>query len=239
MEIDVITYNNKITSNMIAGKVCIVLDVFRATTTMLVGLANGVSDILILDNYDDAKKLKGDYILVGEKNMIKFPGFDLGNSPYEVAKTNLKRNNVAMVTTNGTHALKYAGASEKVFVGAFVNVRRLSYFLSTLNPEKIMIICAGSKGSPSLEDTLCAGAFIYHLMERLYLKMTLNALAAFRLYLKNSNDLSSFLKESIGFKQLLKFGFYQDIQICLHENYADILAEYKNGFVSKVHELTD
>src|SRR5690625_6043781 len=64
--------------------IVIVIDIFRATTTMSVAFANGASKIYPFLNVDDCKEFKKanpEIISAGERNGKLLEGMDKGNSP--------------------------------------------------------------------------------------------------------------------------------------------------------------
>jgi len=73
----------------IAGKPVLVIDILRATTTMITALAHGAKAILPAASADDALKLaqnlsRESMLLAGERRSERIPGFALGNSPLEM-----------------------------------------------------------------------------------------------------------------------------------------------------------
>ena len=72
------------------GKSVVVIDVLRATTTIVHALAAGASEVAPCEEIDDAKKLAkalgAKAVLSGEREGLPIPGFDLGNSPSEYTR---------------------------------------------------------------------------------------------------------------------------------------------------------
>src|SRR5262245_64757110 len=86
-----------------AGRIAVVIDVLRATTTMLTALAAGAKSIIPCCSIDEATALAGDSVLLaGERGGRAIPGFDLGNSPGEFTSSACKNKTIATTTTNGT-----------------------------------------------------------------------------------------------------------------------------------------
>ena len=98
----------------------------------------------------------GRVLLGGERGGKPLPGFDLGNSPREYTGKVCKGNTLVLTTTNGTRALLRAAEAERVLVAAFVNYSAVCEQLRQ-DARPVHIVCAGTEGEVSLEDTLLAG----------------------------------------------------------------------------------
>jgi 2-phosphosulfolactate phosphatase len=86
-------------------KVFVVIDVLRATTTIIEALSNGCTDV-IDEAFDLAKRLpRKDTLIGGERGGLKVDGFDVGNSPREYTRDLVSGKRVILTTTNGTKAL--------------------------------------------------------------------------------------------------------------------------------------
>jgi 2-phosphosulfolactate phosphatase len=147
----------------LAGSAVVVIDVLRATTTICQALASGATEVVpfleIEETLAAAEKLgRANVVLGGERKGGKIPGFDLGNSPREYTKENVRGKRVLITTTNGTRALAHARLAKRVLVGAVVN---LSAVVESIKEEpRIDILCAGTDGEETGEDILAAGAMV-------------------------------------------------------------------------------
>ena len=148
------------------GGMAVVIDVLRASTMMVHGLVAGCREIIPCAEVDDARRLAaafpaGQALLAGERHGLPIEGFDLGNSPGECTRTICEGRTMVITTTNGTRALLACGAAEPVVLGAFVNfAATCQRLLHEARP--IHLVCAGTEGQVSYEDTLLAGAFANH-----------------------------------------------------------------------------
>lgn len=95
-------------------RICLVIDVLRATSVMAVLLSLGVTKIYLSESFEAARALKKelgpdiDLLLIGEKDAVPPDDFDGGNSPLDFLKRGRKSqlpSTVIMVTTNGTPTL--------------------------------------------------------------------------------------------------------------------------------------
>src|SRR5262245_39532454 len=122
-QIDVFLLPALVEPAALAGKTAVVIDVLRATTTIVQALATGAKEIVPLQEVDEARrlaeKLGEGAILGGERGGVLIPGFDLGNSPAEYTAAKVAGKTVVFTTTNGTRALQRCKMAERVLIGAF------------------------------------------------------------------------------------------------------------------------
>ncbi len=199
----------------LAGAMAVVIDVLRATTTIVHALAAGCSSVRPLATIEEARQLAngmraGKVILAGERGGLKIPGFDRGNSPSEFTPGNCQDCTLVMTTTNGTRALLRAAEADRVLVAAFVNFSAVcEQLLADTRP--LHILCAGSDGEPSLEDSLLAGAFVERLCDHFELQLNDSARLAWDCFENQGLVLPSALTLGKGGQALLKLGFDADV----------------------------
>jgi 2-phosphosulfolactate phosphatase len=150
------------------GGVAVVVDVLRATTVMLHALAAGCEAIIPCGEVEEAKAIAaglpaGTALLAGERGGLPIPGFELGNSPGEFTREVCEGKTVVMTTTNGTRAILASLEAERVYIAGFVNLKATSdelvvQFLKRDHGYPVHIVCSGTEGFISLEDSLLAGA---------------------------------------------------------------------------------
>lgn len=158
----------------VEGNVCIVLDVLRASSTMLAMFEAGARELRLAESPEAALAVAGDrrseFWVCGERDGLKCEGFDFGNSPAEVADANLAGRDVVYVTSNGTGALRAVADAPLVLVGSPRNevaVVRQARREALANGWNITILCAGDDGGYgiSLEDAFVAGMLIDRLVK--------------------------------------------------------------------------
>ena len=157
-----------IPSGILRGGLAVVVDVLRATTVMIQALAAGCDSIIPCGEIDEAVEVAaalpaGTALLAGERQGLPIPGFNLGNSPADFTPDVCRDKTLVMTTTNGTRAILASLEAERVYVAAFTNLRATSdeisvQFLKKDHGHTVHIICAGTEGHISLEDSLLAGA---------------------------------------------------------------------------------
>ena len=138
--------------------VCVVIDVLRASTTVLCLMEHGAQYVRIVATVEEALALKPEgYVLVGERGDEPVPGFDYDNSPFAVSQASWQGKKVALTTTNGTRALMAARNGREVLVGGFRNVDTVAAYLRKRD-RPVALLPAGHLGTPTVEDELCAQA---------------------------------------------------------------------------------
>lgn len=205
------------------NSIVVVADIFRATSCMVTGLAYGVASITPVATVEECKVLqeKG-FFAAAERNAMKVEGFDLDNSPFSYMSERLIGSHIAMTTTNGTLSIAKAKLEAvKVMVGAFLNLGAL---VNQLRSEQydVLVLCAGWKGRPNLEDTLFAGALADALQDD-FILVEDGALMAQRLYNQGKNNLPSFVANSSHVRRLQRLGIQKDITYSLQTDLYDVV----------------
>jgi 2-phosphosulfolactate phosphatase len=140
--------------------VAIVVDVLRATSTIAQALASGYRRVLCCAEVDEARALAAanpPAVLGGERRAVRIPGFDLGNSPREVAGPALAET-LVLTTTNGTRLLVAAAArADVVLVGSLLNLDAVVRAARATGADDVAVLCAGLRGELVLDDAYCAG----------------------------------------------------------------------------------
>jgi 2-phosphosulfolactate phosphatase len=143
-----------------ASGVVVMIDVFRASNTILMLLSRGATAIMAVATIEEALRLKEKYpecLLAGERGGVTVTGFDMGNSPYEVSQEDLKGKEVIFTTSAGTQGIVRAENAERVLVGSFGNAEALASMLHEVNPPLVTCLAVGTDGlRKAIEDELCA-----------------------------------------------------------------------------------
>jgi len=144
-----------------AKGVAVIIDVFRAFSVECYAFDAGAARIIATAGVEDAFNLKNTFanpVLVGERDEEKIDGFDFGNSPTEIIKTDLHGKTVIHTTTSGTQGLINALSADVVLTGSLVNAGAIVNYIKNLNPEQVSLVAMGYRGTQSAEeDLLCAG----------------------------------------------------------------------------------
>ncbi len=200
----------------LAGGVAVVIDVLRATTTIVHALAAGCVAVRPCGEVEEARTLAdgmraGRVLLGGERGGVPLPGFDLGNSPREYTGKLCKNNTLVLTTSNGTRALLRAAEAERILVAAFVNFSAVCEQLRH-DPRPIHIVCAGTEGEVSLEDTLLAGALIEFLCETMEVRLNDSARLAWDCFENHGRLLEGAFEVSKGGAKLRSLGYDDDVK---------------------------
>jgi 2-phosphosulfolactate phosphatase len=139
----------------------IVVDVLRATSTIVQALDGGYRRVLCCAEIEEARTLReeiGDAVLAGERRAEPIPGFDLGNSPADVLEP--RAHSLILTTTNGTRAIVTAAADcDVVLVGSLFNLDAVAA-AARERGEDVEVVCAGVEGRFALDDAYCAGRIV-------------------------------------------------------------------------------
>ncbi len=146
------------------GGVAVILDILRASTTIIHALTHGAASVIPTEDVDEALKIRASLpaksvLLGGEREGLLIPGFDLDNNPFAYTKDVVQGQSILFTTTNGTRALKRAIQADRILIGSFVNLNALVDVLLQ-DPRPIHLVCAGTMGKITQEDALCAGAIV-------------------------------------------------------------------------------
>jgi 2-phosphosulfolactate phosphatase len=196
------------------GKIVVVVDIFRATSTMVAALANGISEIRTFADLEECRQMSDQgYLIAGERNGLTAEGFELGNSPIAYLNDAYTGQKLAMTTTNGTLAISKSSEADEVLIGAFPNLSATVSYLQTRDQD-VLIHCAGWKGMFNLEDSLYAGALAKSL-EATHEATEDGAIAMKALFEKEGYDLKGFLSQASHAKRLQNHHIESDIDFCL------------------------
>jgi 2-phosphosulfolactate phosphatase len=164
--IDVYLLPALVEPQQLAGQTVVVIDILRATTTIIHALAAGAVQVVPCLEIDEARLLAagefpGSAVLGGERGGLPISGFDLGNSPRDFTGERVGGKTVVFTTTNGTRAMIRCKAARRVLIGAFVNFSAVCR--EVMDEPNVALVCAGTDGHVTREDALFAGAVVCEL----------------------------------------------------------------------------
>ncbi len=153
----------------LADGTVVVLDVLRATTTIIHALEAGARDVYPCETIEETQAMahqfdRRDCVLGGERGGVRIEGFDLANSPEEYTPELLSGKTVLFTTTNGTQAMARCRHASTVLLGAFVNVSAVVDRL--VGQPRIHLVCSGTDGQMTEEDILVAGMIVNRLEQK-------------------------------------------------------------------------
>ncbi len=212
--------------------VIVVIDVFRATSAICTAFEHGIKRIFPVSTLEEAKAFqKQGCLAAAERNGEIVAGFDLGNSPLSYQHDRFVGKDLAITTTNGTKAIGVAKGSGKIIVGSFLNLKAVCEFLVKENKD-VILLCAGWKDRFNLEDSLFAGAVVYHLKnEKQFTGLSDSSLAACSMYEQGKSDLNGYLKNSSHRNRLARLNLEEDIEYCLQESILPLVPVYHQNYL--------
>jgi 2-phosphosulfolactate phosphatase len=238
--IDVFFSAQSFQENELRNKAVVVIDVLRATSTIVTAIKNGAKAIIPVEDMAEASKISqnvdsDNYLLCGEKDGVKIEGYDLGNSPLEYSPEMISGKTLIFNTTNGTKAIKKSLGSARIYIASFLN---FSSVVEALRQEAhdIVLLCAGWKGRLALEDTLLAGMIIHNLNSGVIPDNAPDgAKVAFSIYEKYGSDIKTVVHGSNHAARLKALVGSDDLDYCCQIDLCDMLPILHDGIISITH----
>jgi 2-phosphosulfolactate phosphatase len=238
MKLDVLFLPVQADELFFTGKTTVVVDVLRASSTIITALTNGAKEIVPVGTVEFAVKVSGGIfggqtLLGGERNTKKIEGFALGNSPSEYTAEIVSGKSIVFYSTNGSRAIVKAKYSVNLFICSFNNLKALAKHLKKLN-EDVIILCSGNNNFFSLEDSVCAGMLISELIgENKKTELTDASTSALTLFKSFGKNILKMLSETDHGQLLICNGFEEDLKACAELDSTDVIPFYA-GNVLKV-----
>jgi 2-phosphosulfolactate phosphatase len=238
MKLDVCFTPDEVVPAELQGRIAVVVDVLRATSTIVEALANGARSIYPVASIDSAVKLaqnigRDQVLLCGERRGLPIDGFDLGNSPREFTAERVAGKALVMTTTNGTPALLATSAARSTLVASFLN---LSAVLAAIAEAGLpaTVICAGRERHFSLDDAICAGAVVLGGDKELDRGRSLPdaAQAAALLASARLDDLTALFRETAAGRQLIEAGLGEDLEFCAQLDRHAVVPRFHDGQIT-------
>lgn len=221
----------------ISQSIVVVIDIFRATTSICYGIENGAEAIIPVATVEicESHRTSKGYLLAAERDGAVVAGFDFGNSPFSYSKEKVDGKTIVLTTTNGTYAIHQSLAAQKIVMGSFLNLTALSDWVQKQN-QNVLLLCSGWKEKMNLEDTLFAGAIVHRIKSFGY-KLDDASIAAEDLYVLAKHDLSGYLKKTSHSERLKKLGIEADIEFCLNVDLTTAIPVLEGERLVKMKEV--
>ena len=216
----------------LSDSVVVIIDVFRATSTIASALYNGARAVIPVDSVPKAIEMSKiiDGVAAGERDGMIAEGLQHGNSPLEYTRDFIGGRTLVLTTTNGTRLLQMAldRNAHTIVAGSFPNLGAVCEYLKSQN-RNVVLGCAGWKDRFNLEDTLFAGAIIDRLQDQFTIHCD-SSLMASSIYRQQKEDLPGFAPHLTHYHRLVqRFGLIEDITFCLTPDVANVLPFYEDG----------
>jgi 2-phosphosulfolactate phosphatase len=221
----------------LTGQSVLVVDVLRATTTVVAAFEAGCRRVIPVADPAAARARALDIppderLLAGERNGDRIADFDLGNSPLEYVSERVRGRTIVLTTTNGTAAMLAAGPAARGAIGALVNIEAAVRWCLA-EPRDVTVLCAGEKGQFALEDAVCAGLMVEHLLAaRPDAASSDAATAAQRLGQFYGPRLDRLAAEARWARSLHAKGRAVDLAACLKLGGASLVPELAQGVIA-------
>ncbi len=199
--------------------VTVIIDVFRATSTIVAALDNGAKCVIPVASVAECIALGAtipNSITAGERDGKIAEGLQHGNSPSEYPTAFIKGKTLILTTTNGTRLLHMVKDASAIVIGSFLNLDALCAYLLSKG-KNVLLGCASWKDKFNLEDTLFAGAVIHQLSGSFEMNCD-SARAAVHLYHQSGGNYLEFLKDSSHYKRLSAYNLQEDMAYCATPN---------------------
>jgi 2-phosphosulfolactate phosphatase len=158
----------------LASKVCIVIDVIRATSSLTVIMSKNPRKVILTTTIQKATKFASQQtvhpLLCGERNGQAPEGFDFGNSPRQYFEADLRDRTLIFTSSNGTRAIADLAIAPHVYLGSFLNaeaVTKKAYSTANTTNMDILLVCAGREEKFAIDDAYCAGYLVTRLMAQI------------------------------------------------------------------------
>ena len=215
MRIDVVPTVEEIRMEQIRDRVVIVIDVLRASSTIVTALGNGFSAVIPVETIGQALSRRSPATLVaGERHCRKIPDCDFNNSPTELAVQKPQGRQLILTTTNGTRAIQKTERAALVLIGCFLNATACIRYAISQGLD-ITLYCAGTRGEFALEDGLAAGLMIDRAQKQIPSVQLCDLGKALQAsYLQLADSLEGLLPHTATGRRLLQHRFTEDLAFC-------------------------
>ncbi|RKZ31113.1 2-phosphosulfolactate phosphatase [bacterium] len=222
-------------SEALTGASCVMIDVLRASSTLVQALSVGAGPIYIAGSPEDAFALRdklGGALLCGERNGLIVHGFDLGNSPLVYTAESVGGRTLVFASTNGSKTLLACENADEILVGGFVNLPAVVEEL--INADKAALVCSGKLGRYSIEDAVCAGMIIDRLAAQggkpnLVSDSAYTAVWLYRRYASNPEETLGCAEHALYLSQEL--GLAEDVAFCTRVGTHNIVPRFVDGVI--------
>lgn len=209
-----------------AGSAVVVVDAFRASTTIAVLVDKGAR-VIPVGSIAEARSYLGADLRAGERGSAKVAGFDFGNSPTEVLEAGVKPGStVVLSTTNGTRVVEAASGATGIFAGTFVNASAVADELATgVHGPRVVVVGCGWEGRRASEDEAAAGAILNRL-GRKGAELDARARRVVRIYVTRP---AGRLRSNSAARRLKRLGYERDLDFCLAEDAVPVAPRLESG----------
>jgi 2-phosphosulfolactate phosphatase len=218
--------------------VCVVVDVLRASSTIVTLLERGAADVVGAKDTAEARRLHSrlpDHLLCGEERGLPPAGFDYGNSPSEFARLDLSGKQVVLATSNGTRILSALAGAPALLVGCLLNRTAVAEAAVTIARERgldVTVVCSAAYGGSMfvLEDVLGAAAIVDAAL-RLSDPPDPHDAARFArdAFEVASRDIRAAVRSAYHARELVDVGLGEDVAYCARLDVSGVAPQVERG----------
>ncbi len=236
MRIDTVPLYNRISNSQLAASTVIVVDVLRASSSIITAVMNGAGRIIPASDPGEAAALAlrlgaKDCVLAGERGGLRLPDFALGNSPAEFTAKAVRDKQVILSTTNGTEAINSVRSAKTALIGAMINRSAVAKRALEIGDD-VLIVCAGTMGRISADDLCAAGAIAeaMNVAATKPLEATDFTMVCCMLY-ADWREGRADLSVTEHYSRLVRLGLEEDVKYCFTPDVTDVVPVYDGGVI--------
>lgn len=230
MRIDVAPTCEALDPAVVGASTVLVVDVLRASTSIVLALANGCAAVVPVADPEEARRRATETcgaLVAGKRRGEPLAGFDLGNSPIEFTADRVAGRTLVFTTSNGTRTLVAVRRAPAIGVAGFVNAGAAAVWAAGQG-RHVLIACAGERGARSLEDLVCAGVLVDRLLATAPSgQPTAAAAEARRLAAPYAGDVGRLARDSSWARRLRSVGRGGDLEVCLALDTTPLVPVYR------------
>jgi 2-phosphosulfolactate phosphatase len=220
-----------------ARSVCVVVDVLRASSSIVTLLERGAAAVVAAAGIEQARALSRrlpEHILCGEKDGLPPEGFAYGNSPSEFSRIDFAGRSVILATANGTRILAALADAPALLVGCLLNRTAVAEAAVAVARDRgldIAVVCSAAYGGSTfvLEDALGAGAIVDAALRQPQPPRALDAARFARDAFVAAGDTGEAVRSAYHAGDLVKMGLGEDVAYCGRLDVSDVAPLVERG----------
>lgn len=220
----------------LAGEIAIVVDIVFATTGIAIALERGARDVIPTVDPEAARRHAehlpaGSCLLAGEQDGMPIPGF-MAPWPHRLLQEDLMGKRLVYSTTNGTVALHLAAHADLVLAMSLVNGKAVAdYTCAHHLGRDVVLVCAGSGPSFSLEDFYGAG-YLVSLLVGSGIAYQLSDAARAALLLHEGAPSAEGVENTFAGRMMAAHGLSEDLRFCQRKSIFTAVPLFKDGRIT-------
>ena len=225
----------QVEKNSLQNATVVVIDVLRASSTIVAALESGVERIIPIADVETASRLvrpaeRDKKLLAGERKCLRVPGFDLSNSPGEFTPARVRGKTLVLTTSNGTRAIATAAKAGRIVICALTNLPAVAAALR--GESEIVVLCCGAEGTIAAEDLLCGGLLLNSLESTGAPEALPDAARIARDIAEHAgSDIEAFMRRSDQGRKHVELGFESDVVFCSRVGVSSCVPEVREGVI--------